>query len=133
MKLKLLGRVQIAATPIKLLAIVAVVAVAGASLNHLTYAATGSLTLSPNSGSYNVGSSFNVILTENSGTDQALSVDALISFPSDKLTFTGDTTVGPFTSNPGGTDTATNGSLEVFRGNLSGSLTTGSQTVTVLS
>lgn len=114
------------------LLIVAVVALVGVGLTHLTFAATGSLTFTPSSGSYNVGDTINVTLVENSGTDPADTIDAFVTFPASLLQFIGDTTVAPFSLNPSGTDTASGGSVQVTRAQL-GTTSTGQQTVSVLS
>ena len=110
--------------------VMAVVAGAGFSLWHATYAATGSLTFSPSSASYNVGDTFTVAVQENSGTDPANTVDAVVKFPS-SLQFVSDTTVAPFNFNPASTDTASGGSVTITRAQL-GTSSTGAQTVTTI-
>ena len=112
--------------------IIAVVVVAGVGLTHLTFAATGSLTFTPSSGSFNVGDTFNVTLVENSGSDPADTIDAFVTFPTSLLQFVGDTTVAPFSLNPSGTDTASGGTVQITRAQL-GTTSTGQQTVSVLS
>ncbi len=116
----------------KLGLIVLVVAVAGLSLSHITFAATGSLTFSPGSGSHNVGDTFTVTVIENSGTDSAVSVKAIVDYPASLLRFDGDTVVAPFTFNPASTDTASGGVISIQRASLSGTGYTGAQTVSTM-
>lgn len=52
-------------------------------------AGSASFSLSPNSGSYQVGSSFTVSLRENSGSDPVNVVEARLSYDASKLQFTG--------------------------------------------
>jgi hypothetical protein len=110
-----------------LLGILTIGIVVGA-LVHFTYAASGSLSLSPSSGSYQVGNDVTVTLNENSGTDSAIGVDAFIDYPSNELQFVSATTVAPFSVAP--PDTASSGVLEITRGAYSG--VTGAQTVSVV-
>jgi uncharacterized repeat protein (TIGR01451 family) len=114
----------------KLVLMVAAVAVVGISLEHLTYAASGSLTFSPSSGSYSVGSTFTVAVQENSGPDPANTVDAVVTFPA-SLQFVSDTTVGPFSFNPVSSDTASGNSVHITRAQL-GTSSTGAQTLTTI-
>ena len=122
----IIGRIM---THAKLLLMVASIAVIGLSLEHLTYAASGSLTFSPSSGSYTVGNNFTVTVQENSGTDPANTVDAVVNFPA-SLQFVSDTTVAPFSFNPA-TDTASGNSVHITRAQL-GTSSTGAQTVTTI-
>lgn len=116
---------------IQIVLLLVVVVVVGASLSHSTYAATGSLTLSPGNGSHNKDDTFTVTVTENSGTDPANTVDAMVTYPSTLLDFLGSTTVAPFTFNPTTTDAVTNGVIHITRSQL-GTSSTGAQVVTVL-
>jgi len=115
----------------KVLLVITTVITTGVSLDHLTYAATGSLTFSPASGSYTVGNTFTVDVQENSGTDAVNTVDAYVTFPSNLLQFVSDTTVAPFNTNPVGSDTANGGNLTITRSQLGTSSKSG-QTVTTI-
>ena len=107
--------------------IIAVIAIAGFSSQHSSYAASGGLAFSPSSGSYNVGDTFNVAVQE-SGT-AATTVQATVQFPS-SLQFVSDTTVAPFSFNPNGNDTANNNSITITRSQLGGSSTGTVTTIT---
>jgi len=107
--------------------VVGVVAI-GVLLTQLTFAANGSLTLSPSSGNANVGSNLVVTLHENSGSDEAIGVDAVINFPSSRLQFLSATTVAPFTVAP--PDSASGGTVQITRGSYSGQ--TGDKVVSVI-
>jgi hypothetical protein len=113
-------------SPIALMAVVLGIIGIGYSMMLPSYAASGSLSLNPGSGSYNVGDTFNVDIVENGAS--ATTVQAQVQFPS-SLQFISDTTVAPLSFNPSGTDTASGGSVTITRSELGGS---GSGTVTTL-
>lgn len=107
--------------------IVGIVAL-GVTLTNLTFAASGSLTLSPSSSTATVGSNLVLTLHENSGTDAAIGVDAVINYPSSQLQFVSASTVSPFSVAP--PDSASGGVLQITRGAYSGQ--TGDKVVTVI-
>ena len=111
--------------------IVAVFAVAliGVSLSHLSYAASGSLSLTPSSGSVTVGNNLVVTMYENSGTDAAIGVDAFINYSSNlHLASASTNTSPPF--NVGTPDSASGGTVEIVRGDYTGQ--TGNQAVSTI-
>lgn len=116
-------------TRTQLIVVVLIVAVAGFTLIRSSYADSGSFALSPSSGSYNVGSTFNVTLQESGAS--ATTVQAVINFSS-SLHFDGDTTnsTAPFNTNLNGTDTASGNSVTINRTTLGGSGTGAVTTLT---
>lgn len=108
--------------------VIAAVAVLMAGYAKLTYAATGSLTLTPSTGSGTVGSTLTVTLHENSGSDAAIGVDTVINYPSNLLQFVSASTIAPFSVAP--PDSTSAGSVQLVRGAYSG--VTGDQVVSVL-
>jgi hypothetical protein len=111
------------------LAAMAAVVLIGVSFSHLTYAASGSLSLNPSSGSATVGSSLTVTIHENSSSDAAVGVDAYVNYSSN-LQFVSATTTAPFNIAP--PDSASGGTVEVVRGYAGGTPPTGDQVVSVL-
>ncbi len=78
-------------------------AVVGASLLIFTKAATGTATysISPSTGSYNIGTDFTVSIFENSGTVPVAGADAFLTYDATKLDFVSvNTTGGVFTDCP---------------------------------
>jgi hypothetical protein len=111
------------------LAAMAAVFLIGVSFSHLTYAASGSLSLNPSSGSATVGSTLSVTIHENSSSDAAVGVDAYVNYSSN-LQFVSATTTAPFNIAP--PDSASGGTVEIVRGYAGGTPPTGDQVVSVV-
>lgn len=76
-----------------------------------------SLYLSPSSGTYSVGNTFNVVVRENSGSNQVVGVQANISYSTSKLSYVSYTSSGSFDiapENPSGNT----GLLKFTRGSI---------------
>src|SRR5579872_1658670 len=75
-------------------AVIGILAITGAILVYKSFAASGTLTLTPSSSTVNIGSNFTITIHANGGTDPLSGVEADLTYDTTKLQFVSATNTG---------------------------------------
>jgi cellulose 1,4-beta-cellobiosidase len=111
-----------------LVAVCGLAVAVGIYVVYRSFAAAGTLSLSPATGTPSIGSNFTVAVRVDSSTDTINAVQADLTFPTDKLEFVSlDTATSAFSVGAAGSGNNTNGTVTIARGTSGGTSVTGSQ------